>query len=103
SEVVGAPSLEVSKKNWTDFVKLQNYCLHQGLLFEDDTFPANGHSIGLNLFPQEKLRKIQWLRPNVSSDKICALGISVYVYSLYGNYLLGVTPTSRFLLYRKYR
>ncbi|ETE70084.1 Calpain-13, partial [Ophiophagus hannah] len=59
----GSPAFPLQFNN-QDFVKLQNYCLHQGLLFEDNTFPANYHSIGLNLFPQEKLRKIQWLRPN---------------------------------------
>ncbi|XP_032072558.1 calpain-13-like [Thamnophis elegans] len=58
----GSPAFPL-KFNNQDFVKLQNYCLHQGLLFEDDTFPANSYSIGLNLFSQEKLRKVQWLRP----------------------------------------
>ncbi|XP_058040184.1 calpain-13-like [Ahaetulla prasina] len=61
----GSPAFSLQFNN-QDFVKLQNYCLQQGLLFEDDTFPANSYSIGLtsNLFPQEKLRKVQWLRPH---------------------------------------
>ncbi|XP_026551197.1 calpain-13-like [Pseudonaja textilis] len=73
----GSPAFPLQFNN-QDFVKLQNYCLHQGLLFEDDTFPANGHSIGLNLFPQEKLRKIQWLRPNelVRNPRLFVDGIS---------------------------
>ncbi|XP_015674024.1 calpain-13 [Protobothrops mucrosquamatus] len=57
--------------NNQDFVKLQNYCLRKGLLFEDDTFPANSHSIGLNLLPQEKLRKVQWLRPHAWARNPC--------------------------------
>ncbi|KAK9411955.1 calpain-13-like [Crotalus adamanteus] len=59
----GSPASPLPFNN-QDFVKLQNYCLHKGLLFEDDAFPANSHSIGFNLFPQEKLRKVQWLRPH---------------------------------------
>ncbi|XP_007430112.1 calpain-13, partial [Python bivittatus] len=49
--------------NKQDFVKLRNDCLDQGLLFEDDTFPANNHSIGLDFLRKENLKKVQWLRP----------------------------------------
>ncbi|XP_070597088.1 calpain-13-like [Erythrolamprus reginae] len=58
----GSPAFPLQFNN-QDFVKLRNYCLHQRLLFEDDTFPANSYSIGLDLFPQKQLRKVQWLRP----------------------------------------
>ncbi|NXX11010.1 CAN13 protein, partial [Podargus strigoides] len=46
-----------------DFSHLRTLCLSQGLLFEDVTFPAHISSIGPNLLPEEKLRRIQWKRP----------------------------------------
>ncbi|XP_063145454.1 calpain-13 [Candoia aspera] len=58
----GSPAFPWQFNN-QDFVKLRNYCLHQGLLFEDDTFPANSDSIGLNLLPRGTLGKVQWFRP----------------------------------------
>ncbi|XP_054845174.1 calpain-13-like [Eublepharis macularius] len=47
-----------------DFVYLRDYCLSQGVLFEDDTFPAHVSSIGYNLLSEDKLHQIQWMRPN---------------------------------------
>ncbi|KAJ7397889.1 calpain-13-like isoform X1 [Pitangus sulphuratus] len=49
--------------NSQDFNNLRALCLSQGLLFEDDTFPAHISSIGPNLLPEDKLRRIQWRRP----------------------------------------
>ncbi|KGL86258.1 Calpain-13, partial [Charadrius vociferus] len=46
-----------------DFNRLRALCLSQGLLFEDSTFPAHISSIGPNLLPEDKLRRIQWKRP----------------------------------------
>ncbi|NXK36624.1 CAN13 protein, partial [Piprites chloris] len=46
-----------------DFNNLRALCLSQGLLFEDDTFPAHISSIGPNLLPEDKLRQIEWKRP----------------------------------------
>ncbi|KAF1501126.1 UNVERIFIED_CONTAM: Calpain-13, partial [Eudyptes pachyrhynchus] len=46
-----------------DFNHLRALCLSQGLLFEDATFPAHVSSIGPNLLPEDKLRRIQWKRP----------------------------------------
>ncbi|KGL75070.1 Calpain-13, partial [Tinamus guttatus] len=46
-----------------DFSRLRASCLSQGLLFEDDTFPAHVSSIGPNLLPESKLWLIQWKRP----------------------------------------
>ncbi|XP_027552449.1 calpain-13 isoform X1 [Neopelma chrysocephalum] len=49
--------------NSQDFNSLRALCLSQGLLFEDDTFPAHISSIGPNLLPEDELRRIQWKRP----------------------------------------
>ncbi|XP_027766936.1 calpain-13 [Empidonax traillii] len=49
--------------NSQDFNNLRTLCLSRGLLFEDDTFPAHISSIGPNLLPEDKLRRIQWRRP----------------------------------------
>ncbi|KAL2305889.1 hypothetical protein Nmel_003782 [Mimus melanotis] len=57
-------SLQNLKKfNSQDFKKLRALCLSQGLLFEDDTFPAHISSIGPSLLPEEQLWQIQWKRP----------------------------------------
>ncbi|KAM9241018.1 calpain-13-like [Leptosomus discolor] len=57
-------SLQNLKKfNNQDFNRLRALCLSQGLLFEDATFPAHISSIGPNLLPEDKLRRIQWKRP----------------------------------------
>ncbi|KAM6082737.1 LOW QUALITY PROTEIN: calpain-13 [Chlamydotis macqueenii] len=57
-------SLQNLKKfNNQDFTRLRALCLSQGLLFEDATFPAHISSIGPNLLPEDKLRRIQWKRP----------------------------------------
>ncbi|XP_009698201.1 PREDICTED: calpain-13, partial [Cariama cristata] len=57
-------SLQNPKKfNNQDFHRLRAFCLSQGLLFEDTTFPAHVSSIGPNLIPEDKLRRIQWKRP----------------------------------------
>ncbi|XP_062427280.1 calpain-13 [Rhea pennata] len=59
-----AGSLQSLKKfNNQDFSHLRASCLSQGLLFEDDTFPAHVSSIGPNLLPEDKLWLIQWKRP----------------------------------------
>ncbi|NXJ04971.1 CAN13 protein, partial [Odontophorus gujanensis] len=47
-----------------DFEHLRSLCLSQGLLFEDDTFPADVSSIGPKLLPKDKLRQIVWKRPS---------------------------------------
>nr|XP_056709342.1 calpain-13 [Euleptes europaea] len=46
-----------------DFVDLRDHCLSRGILFEDDTFPANISSIGPSLKSEFELHKIQWMRP----------------------------------------
>ncbi|XP_075302094.1 calpain-13 [Opisthocomus hoazin] len=57
-------SLQNLKKfNNQDFNRLRALCLSQGLLFEDATFPAHVSSIGPNLLPEDKLRRVQWKRP----------------------------------------
>ncbi|XP_074720969.1 calpain-13-like [Strix uralensis] len=57
-------SLQKLKKfNNQDFNHLRTSCLSQGVLFEDATFPAHVSSIGPNLLPEDKLRRIQWKRP----------------------------------------
>lgn len=52
-----------------DFTQLRDRCLNQGLLFEDDTFPALASSIGPGLLSENQLHRIQWKRPIVSSQK----------------------------------
>lgn len=52
--------------NNQDFEHLRSLCLSQGLLFEDDIFPADTSSIGPNLLPKDKLQQIEWKRPRVS-------------------------------------
>ncbi|OXB59832.1 hypothetical protein ASZ78_014480 [Callipepla squamata] len=52
------------KFNDQDFEHLRSLCLSQGLLFEDDTFPADVSSIGPNLLPKDELRQIVWKRPS---------------------------------------
>uniref|UniRef100_G1N1G7 Uncharacterized protein n=1 Tax=Meleagris gallopavo TaxID=9103 RepID=G1N1G7_MELGA len=51
------------KFNNQDFEHLRSLCLSQGLLFEDDTFPADISSIGPNLLPKDELQQIVWKRP----------------------------------------
>ncbi|XP_074844508.1 calpain-13 [Carettochelys insculpta] len=53
------------KFNNQDFTHLRAYCLSRGLLFVDDTFPADVSSIGPNLLSEDKLSRIQWKRPTM--------------------------------------
>lgn len=49
-----------------DFSFLRDYCLGRGLLFEDETFPAETSSIGLGLLKGHNLSRLMWKRPQVS-------------------------------------
>uniref|UniRef100_A0A8B9QJQ5 Calpain catalytic domain-containing protein n=1 Tax=Apteryx owenii TaxID=8824 RepID=A0A8B9QJQ5_APTOW len=75
-----------------DFSRLRASCLSQGLLFEDDTFPAHVSSIGPNLLSEDKLRLIRWKRPPVSyaSSRIIQLcwGVGEWLVTLchFGNF-----------------
>nr|XP_008124128.1 PREDICTED: calpain-13 isoform X1 [Anolis carolinensis] len=62
SEKIGSLSFPRKFEN-QDFVYLTDYCLKHGILFEDDTFPAHYSSIGPKVLPEDKLRRIKWLRP----------------------------------------
>nr|XP_036865187.1 calpain-13 isoform X1 [Manis javanica]XP_036865188.1 calpain-13 isoform X1 [Manis javanica]XP_036865189.1 calpain-13 isoform X1 [Manis javanica] len=46
-----------------DFSFLRDYCLGRGLLFEDETFPAETSSIGLGLLKGHNLSRLMWKRP----------------------------------------
>lgn len=50
-----------------DFNLLRDLCLSQGMLFEDDTFPAHLSSIGPRLLQGVNLHQLTWKRPSVSS------------------------------------
>ncbi|KAM9054521.1 LOW QUALITY PROTEIN: calpain-13 [Megaptera novaeangliae] len=45
-----------------DFYSLRDYCLNRGLLFEDETFPAETYSVGLQL-QGKNLSSLSWMRP----------------------------------------
>uniref|UniRef100_A0A8C9BL66 Calpain catalytic domain-containing protein n=1 Tax=Phocoena sinus TaxID=42100 RepID=A0A8C9BL66_PHOSS len=47
-----------------DFYSLRDYCLNRGLLFEDETFPAETYSIGLQLLKGRNLSSLSWMRLN---------------------------------------
>ncbi|XP_044782040.2 calpain-13 isoform X3 [Bubalus bubalis] len=46
-----------------DFYSLRDHCLNRGLLFEDETFPAETYSIGLQLLKGKNLSNLSWMRP----------------------------------------
>ncbi|XP_040081629.1 calpain-13 [Oryx dammah] len=46
-----------------DFYSLWDHCLNRGLLFEDETFPAETYSIGLQLLKGKNLSNLSWMRP----------------------------------------
>ncbi|XP_007470958.1 PREDICTED: calpain-13 [Lipotes vexillifer] len=46
-----------------DFYSLRDYCLNRGLLFEDETLPAETYSIGLQLLKGKNLSSLSWMRP----------------------------------------
>ncbi|KAM7078844.1 calpain-13 [Molossus nigricans] len=46
-----------------DFNSLRDRCLSRGLLFEDETFPAELSSIGLSLLRRKPFFSLQWKRP----------------------------------------
>ncbi|XP_037002663.2 calpain-13 [Artibeus jamaicensis] len=46
-----------------DFNYLRDRCLSRGLLFEDETFPAEISSIGLELLKGKDVSRLQWKRP----------------------------------------
>ncbi|XP_045700384.1 calpain-13 isoform X2 [Phyllostomus hastatus] len=46
-----------------DFNYLWNRCLSRGLLFEDETFPAEISSIGLEMLKGKDLSSLRWKRP----------------------------------------
>lgn len=58
--------MPVIKFKGQDFKTLQDHCLRRGLLFEDETFPAEISSIGPLLLQGENLSRLQWKRPKVS-------------------------------------
>uniref|UniRef100_A0A8D0FWZ3 Uncharacterized protein n=1 Tax=Strix occidentalis caurina TaxID=311401 RepID=A0A8D0FWZ3_STROC len=74
-------SLQKLKKfNNQDFNHLRTSCLSQGVLFEDATFPAHVSSIGPNLLPEDKLRRIQWKRQleKIYLEDRCKQGMRVW-------------------------
>lgn len=58
--------MPVIKFKGQDFKTLQDHCLRRGLLFEDETFPAEISSIGPSLLQGKNLSRLQWVRPKVS-------------------------------------
>lgn len=56
----------VIKFKGQDFNFLRDHCLSRGLLFEDETFPAETSSIGLQLLQGKNLSSLMWRRPKVS-------------------------------------
>nr|XP_058934648.1 calpain-13 [Kogia breviceps] len=46
-----------------DFYSLRDYCLNRGLLSEDETFPAETYSVGLQLLKGRNLSSLSWMRP----------------------------------------
>lgn len=59
--------MPVIKFKGQDFKTLQDRCLRRGLLFEDETFPAEISSIGPLLLQGKHLSRLQWERPKVSA------------------------------------
>ncbi|GAB5569930.1 calpain-13 isoform X3 [Prionailurus iriomotensis] len=53
----------VIKFKGQDFNFLRDHCLSRGLLFEDETFPAETSSIGLQLLQGKNLSRLMWRRP----------------------------------------
>lgn len=56
----------VIKFKGQDFKTLRDRCLSRGLLFEDETFPADISSIGPLLLQGKHLSSLRWERPKVS-------------------------------------
>lgn len=56
----------VIKLKEQDFYSLRDHCLKRGVLFEDETFPADTYSIGLQLLKGKNLSSLSWIRPKVS-------------------------------------
>lgn len=61
----------VIKFNGQDFHSLRDRCLSRGLLFEDETFPAEISSIGMQLLQGKNLSGLKWYRPQVSELPRC--------------------------------
>ncbi|XP_070285045.1 calpain-13 [Myotis yumanensis] len=55
--------MPVIKFKGQDFKTLRDHCLSRGLLFEDETFPAEISSIGPLLLQGKRLSRLQWERP----------------------------------------
>ncbi|XP_023614396.1 calpain-13 [Myotis lucifugus] len=55
--------MPVIKFKGQDFKTLRDRCLSRGLLFEDETFPAESSSIGPLLLQGKRLSRLQWERP----------------------------------------
>ncbi|KAF6320914.1 calpain 13 [Rhinolophus ferrumequinum] len=53
----------VIKFKGQDFNSLRDRCLRRGLLFEDDTFPAELSSIGMKVLQKTPLPSLSWKRP----------------------------------------
>lgn len=53
-----------------DFYSLRDYCLNRGLLCEDETFPAENYSIGLQLLKGKNLSSVSWMRPKLSEPPL---------------------------------
>lgn len=53
----------VIKLKEQDFYSLRDHCLKRGVLFEDETFPADTYSIGLQLLKGKNLSSLSWIRP----------------------------------------
>lgn len=56
----------VIKFKGQDFNSLRDQCLSRGLLFEDETFPAEISSIGMKVLQRTPLSSLTWKRPKVS-------------------------------------
>lgn len=61
-----AAKTHIVKFNGQDFHSLRDHCLSRGLLFEDETFPAETSSIGVQLLQGKNLSSLKWYRPQVS-------------------------------------
>ncbi|XP_054422070.1 calpain-13 [Pteronotus mesoamericanus] len=55
--------ISIIKFKGQDFDTLWDHCLSRGLLFEDETFPAEISSIGLELLKGKDLSSLKWKRP----------------------------------------
>ncbi|XP_044515528.1 calpain-13 [Gracilinanus agilis] len=51
-----------------DFASLRDHCLRNGVLFEDDLFPANDSAIGYRLLSEKHLSSPVWYRPKDLSE-----------------------------------